>query len=59
MRGFQSHPLRPLARPRTRSELDAREEHARTVTTAVVGRVGLLMLIVLSLTLAAQLLPDA
>ena len=35
MRSFQSHPLRPLDRPRTLSELDARKEHARTVTTAL------------------------
>ncbi len=59
MRSFQSHPLRPLDRPRTLSELDAGKEHARTVTTAVVGRVGLLLLIVPSLALAAQLLVGA
>ena len=59
MRSFQSHPLRPLDRPRTLSELDARKEHARTVTMVVVGRVGLLLLIVFSLALAAQLLVGA
>ena len=59
MRSFQSHPLGPLDRPRTLSELDARNEHEPMVTTAVVGRIDLLLLIVLALALAAQHLVGA
>jgi hypothetical protein len=59
MRSFLSHPHRPLDRPRTLPELDARNEREPIATSAMVGRIGLLLLIVLSLALAAQLFAGA
>ena len=59
MRGFPSDPLRPLDRQHTLSELDAPNDHEPLVTVGVLGRLGLLLLVVFSLAMVAQVLVDA
>jgi hypothetical protein len=56
MRGFPSDPLRPLDRQRTLSELDAPNDHEPLVSVGVLGRLGLLLLVILSLAMVAQIL---
>jgi hypothetical protein len=57
MSSFPSDPLRFLGRPHTLSELEETRGHKPLVS--MLGRIGLLLLIVLSLAMAAQLLVGA
>jgi hypothetical protein len=59
MRGFPSDPFRPLDRQYTLLELDAPNDHEPLVTLGVLGRLGLLLLVVLSLAMVAQVLVGA
>jgi hypothetical protein len=59
MSGFPSDARRPLNRQRTRSELDASNDDTPLVSMGVLGRFGLLLLIVFGFALAAQLLVGA
>ena len=59
MRSFPPDALRPLDRPRTLSELDAPDDHESLVTVGVLGRIGLLLLIVFGFAMAAQFLVGA
>jgi hypothetical protein len=59
MRSFPPDALRPLDRARTLSEHDAPNDHEPLVTMGVLGRLGLLLLIVFGLAMAAQLLVGA
>jgi hypothetical protein len=59
MRGVPSNPLRPLDRQPTLLELDASNHHVPLVSLGMLGRLGLLLLIVLSFTMAAQVLAGA
>jgi hypothetical protein len=59
MRGFPSDPLRPLDSQRTLSEFDAPNDHEPLVSVGVLGRLGLLLLIVLGFAIVAQLLVGA
>ena len=59
MRSFPPDGPRPLDRPRTLSDVHAPNDHEPLVTVAVLGRIGLLLLIVFGLAMAAQLLVGA
>jgi hypothetical protein len=59
MRGFSSDPLKPLDRQHTLSELDASNDHEPLVSVCVLGRLGFLLLVVLSLAMVAQVLVGA
>jgi len=59
MRSFPSDVLRPLNRQRTVSELDASNDDTPLVSVGVLGRFGLLLLIVFAFAIAAQLLVGA
>ena len=59
MCGFPSDPIRPLDRQPTLSELDAANDHEPLISVGVLGRLGLLLLIVFGFAMAAQLLVGA
>jgi len=59
MRSFPPDALRPLDRARTLSELHAPNDHEPLITMGVLGRLGLLLLVVLSLAMVAQALVGA
>jgi hypothetical protein len=59
MRGFPSDPVRRRDRQPTLLELDASNDHMPLVSLGVLGRLGLLLLIVLSFVVAAQVLTVA
>jgi hypothetical protein len=56
MRSFPSDPIRPLDRQPTLSELDAPDDHEPLISVGVLGRLGLLLLIVFGFEMVAQLL---
>ena len=56
MRSFPSDAFRSLDRPRTLSELDTTPDHEPLVSVGVLARIGVLLLIVFGLAIAAQLL---
>jgi hypothetical protein len=55
MRSFPSGALGSLDRPRTLSELERATDHEPFVSVGVLVRIGLLLLIVFGLAIAAQL----
>jgi hypothetical protein len=55
MRGFPSGAFRSLDRPRTLFELERATDREPLVSMGVLGRIGLLLLIVFGLAMAAQL----
>ena len=59
MRSFPSDAVRSLDRPRTLSELDATPVQEPLISVGVLSRIGLLLLIVFGLAIAAQLLVGA
>jgi hypothetical protein len=55
MRSFPPGVIRSLDRPHTLSELERETDHEPLVSVGVLVRIGLLLLIVFSLAMAAQL----
>ena len=59
MRSFPSDLIRPFDRQPTLSELDAPNDDEPLISVGVLGRLGLLLLIVFGFAIAAQLLVGA